>query len=73
MQRLTFEGNFCDIVMCQEQRYGEYCKYGACSQRKVWERLKEYEDTGFTPNDIKESLLKAKTLDDVYKMSLVKE
>jgi hypothetical protein len=44
VQRLTFEGNFCDIAMCQEQRYGKYCKNGACSQRKVWERLKMYED-----------------------------
>lgn len=46
MERLTFEGNFCDIAQCRELP----CSYnGACSQRKVWERLKAYEDTGWTP------------------------
>lgn len=46
MERLTFEGNFCDIAQCRELP----CPYnGACSQRKVWERLKAYEDTGLEP------------------------
>lgn len=46
MERLTFEGNFCDIAQCRELP----CPYnGACSQRKVWELLKAYEDTGLTP------------------------
>ena len=46
MERLTFEGNFCDIAQCKEIP----CPYnGACSQRKVWERLKAYEDTGLEP------------------------
>lgn len=44
MKRLTFEGNFCDIAMCTEERGGSFCEDGYCSQRKVWERLKEYED-----------------------------
>lgn len=44
MDRLTFDGNFCDIAMCQEVRGGPFCKDGYCSQRRVWERLKEYED-----------------------------
>lgn len=44
MERLTFEGNFCDIAMCQEVRGGPFCKDGYCSQYKVWERLKDYED-----------------------------
>ena len=49
MDRLTFEGNFCDIAQCQEIP----CSYGgSCSQRKVWERLKQYEDTGCTPESI---------------------
>lgn len=43
-ERLTFEGNFCDIAKCRKQRWDKYCPDGACSQRKVWERLKEYED-----------------------------
>lgn len=49
MERLTFDGNFCDIAQCKELP----CPYnGACSQRKVWERLKAYEDTGLTPEEI---------------------
>lgn len=44
MKRLTFDGNFCDIAMCQEVRGGSFCEDGYCSQRKVWERLKNYED-----------------------------
>ena len=43
-ERLTFEGNFCEIARCRETRWGKHCQDGACSQRKVWERLKEYED-----------------------------
>ena len=50
MKRMTFEGNFCDIAQCREIP----CPYnGACSQRKVWERLKAYEDTGLTPKEAK--------------------
>lgn len=49
MKRLTFEGNFCDISRCQNTPGGSFCESGACSQRKVWERLKEYEDTGLSP------------------------
>ena len=46
MERLTFEGNFCDIAQCRELP----CKYdGNCSQKQVWERLKAYEDAGLSP------------------------
>ena len=39
MDRLTFEGNFCDIAMCRENP----CPYnGMCSHRQTWERLKAY-------------------------------
>ena len=49
MERLTFDGNFCDIAQCREQP----CPYnGSCTQREVWERLKAYEDTGLTPEEI---------------------
>ena len=45
MERLTFEGNFCDIARCKEVK----CPYDtACSQKQVWERLKAYEDTGLS-------------------------
>lgn len=46
MERLTFEGNFCDIAQCRELP----CKYdGNCTQKGVWQRLKEYEDAGLSP------------------------
>lgn len=50
MERLTFEGNFCDIARCKEVK----CPYDTnCSQKQVWERLKAYEGTGLTPEEIK--------------------
>ena len=49
MERLTFEGNFCDIAQCDVIPGGSYCESGSCTQRKVWERLAAYEDTGLTP------------------------
>ena len=52
MDRLTFEGNFCDISRCQSTPGGSFCEDGACSQRKVWERLKEYEDTERKPEEV---------------------
>ena len=48
-ERLTFDGNFCEIARCKETRWGKYCPDGACSQRKVWERLKQYEDSDAIP------------------------
>ena len=48
-ERLTFEGNFCEIARCRETRWGKHCPDGACSQRKVWERLKQFEDSGVVP------------------------
>lgn len=52
LERLTFDGNFCDIAMCGEIRGGDVCPDGACSQKKVWERLKEYEETRMSPLEI---------------------
>ena len=49
MERLTFEGNFCEIARCKEVK----CPYDTdCSQKQVWERLKAYEDTKRTPEQI---------------------
>lgn len=46
MERLTFEGNFCDIAQCREL----LCPYdGNCTQKEVWERLKAYEDSRLSP------------------------
>lgn len=52
MERLTFEGNFCDIAQCTNTPGGSFCEDGSCSARKVWERLKAYEDTHMMPSDV---------------------
>lgn len=50
MDRLTFDGNFCDISQCRELP----CPHGgSCTHRKVWEKLKAYEDLGLEPEDYK--------------------
>ena len=57
MDRLTFDGNFCDIAQCRELP----CPHGgSCTQRKVWEKLKAYEDTGLTPEEVNDVMAKAK-------------
>lgn len=49
MDRLTFEGNFCEIARCKEVK----CPYDTdCSQKQVWERLKAYEDSKLFPEDV---------------------
>ena len=49
MERLTFEGNFCEIARCGYPM----CPYkDGCSQKQVWERLKQYEDTGLSPEKV---------------------
>lgn len=49
MERLTFEGNFCDIARCGYPT----CPYkDGCSQKQIWERLKQYEDTGLSPEKV---------------------
>ena len=48
MERMTFEGNFCEIARCKDVK----CPYDtACSQKQVWERLKQYEDRKLSPED----------------------
>ena len=59
MERLTFDGNFCDISQCREMP----CPHGgSCTQRKVWERLKAYEDTGLTPEEVNDAVVGAKLM-----------
>lgn len=55
MKRLTFDGLFCDIAKCDSTPGGTFCESGTCTQRRVWERLKEYEDTGMEPEDLKKA------------------
>lgn len=49
MERMTFDGNFCDIAQCREFP----CQHSRnCTQKQVWERLKAYEDTGLSPTGL---------------------
>lgn len=58
MERITFDGNFCEIAQCREMP----CQHGGnCSQKQVWERLKEYEDTELTPKNC----ARAAEIDDI--------
>lgn len=59
MDRLTFDGNFCDISQCRELP----CQHGGgCTQRQVWERLKQYEDLGFEPEEVNDAVVVAKLM-----------
>ena len=72
MERLTFEGNFCDIAQCRELP----CPYnGSCSQRKVWERLKAYEDTGLEPGQCEnaKAIIESAFSDDTAKAERTRE
>lgn len=49
MERLTFEGNFCDIAQCRDSA----CRQsGTCTMKEVWKRLKAYEDSGCEPEEV---------------------
>lgn len=54
MKRLTVDTNllFCDIAKCRSTPRGSFCEDGYCDQRRVYERLREYEDTGLEPEEI---------------------
>ena len=72
MKRLTFEGNFCNIAQCWELP----CPYnGSCSQRKVWERLKAYEDTGLEPGQCEnaKAIIESAFSDDTSKAERIRE
>lgn len=59
MERLTFNGNFCDISQCRELP----CPHGgSCTQRKVWEKLKAYEDIGLEPEEVNDAVVGAKLM-----------
>lgn len=49
MERLTFEGNFCDLAQCRDSA----CRQsGTCTMKEVWKRLKAYEDSGCEPEEV---------------------
>ncbi|MEG1579066.1 MAG: hypothetical protein RR336_09905, partial [Oscillospiraceae bacterium] len=54
MERLTIDTKilFCDISQCRETPGGSFCEDGYCDQRRVYERLREYERKGLAPEDV---------------------
>lgn len=44
MERITFDGNFCDIIMCHNEDGSYSCEKGTCDLKRTWERLKEIEN-----------------------------
>lgn len=66
MKRLTFDGNFCDIAQCEATPGGSYCESGSCTQRKVWERLKQFEDKCESPEVMAKAMDMEEILGDEY-------
>lgn len=54
MKRLTIDTSipFCDIAQCASYQGGPYCPDGKCDQRRVYEKLREYERTSKEPGEI---------------------
>lgn len=75
MERLTFDGNFCDIAQCDVIPGGSSCESGSCTQRKVWERLKAYEDTGLEPEQCENAkvIIESAFSDDTSKAERIRE
>ena len=75
MERLTFDGNFCDIAQCRETPGGSFCENGTCSQKEVWLRLKDYEDTGLTPEQCENAkvIIEIAFSDDTSKAERIRE
>ena len=72
MERLTFDGNFCDISQCRELP----CPCNtACTQRQVWEKLKAYEDTGLDPEQCEnaKNIIELAFSDDMAKVERIRK
>ena len=72
MERLTFDGNFCEISQCWELP----CPHrDSCTQRKVWEKLKAYEDTGLEPEQCEnaKNIVELAFSDDMAKVERIRK
>ena len=47
MKRVTYPGDYCEDIAHCDNNCG-----GNCRNKKLWERLKEYENTGLTPEEV---------------------
>lgn len=53
MKRLTYPGDYCkDIAYCNNG-CTTYCTK-SCLSKKLWEKLKAYENTGLTPEEVED-------------------
>lgn len=51
MKRLTYAGDYCeDIAMCGKGP--SRCGPKGCCNKQLWDRLKAYEDTGLSPEEV---------------------
>lgn len=72
MNRLTFDGNFCDISQFRELP----CPCNTdCTQRQVWEKLKAYEDTGLEPEQCEnaKNIIELAFIDDMAKVERIRK
>ena len=52
MDRLTIEGLFCDIAQCRNSDcHGASLQNEACDSKRVYERLRAYENIGLSPEE----------------------
>lgn len=50
-KRLTHSGNYCDsVAMCD--RESSLCSARGCRNKRIWEKLCAYEDTGLSPEEV---------------------
>lgn len=49
MKRLTYPGDYCEDIAHCENNCG-----GSCPGKRLWERLKAYENTGLTPEEVED-------------------
>lgn len=52
MNRLTYAADYCTAVAYCD-RSESCCGKNGCRPKQIWERLKEYEDTGLTPEEVR--------------------
>lgn len=53
MNRITHEGDFCsDIALCDPGSC--HCGTEGCIRKRMWYTLKAYEDTGVSPDEIRQ-------------------
>ena len=48
MKRITYPGDYCEDIAYCDNNCG-----GSCIGKRLWEKLRAYEDTGLTPEEIR--------------------